>query len=254
MMRSKTGMAMRIGMAAAAAFVGLAPLTGQGPAPGGDVDQALALIRDAKRNYTSAVRDYTCVFVSRENIKGRVNEDQYTQFKFRQSPFSVYMKWLAPQRLAGQEVCYVAGKNNNRLRAHSRGILGVAGFLSLDLDDPRVREHSKHSITEAGIGNLIDRTVAAWEADKRSGKSVTRIAEFDFDNRRCYRVESIRSERTAYAYRSVIYLEKNSKYPLRNENYTWPAAGGAPSGELMESFSYTNLQFNVGLAEADFAK
>jgi hypothetical protein len=92
--------------------------------------------------------------------------------------------------------------------------------------------------------------------DKKHGKTIVKIAEFDFDNRRCYRIESTRTAKLQefYSYRSVIFLEKISKYPIRNENYAWPVQGGNPNGELMETFSFTQLRFNVGLTEQDFAK
>lgn len=259
MTRARTPV-LRMILLTAAVAAALA-LVGQGPAqqPPGDaqaLDQAIAWMQEAKRNYQSAVRDYTCIFVSRENIKGRMNEDQFMQMKFRAQPYSVYMKWLSPARLAGQEVAFVQGKNNSKLRVHSKGVLGVAGFVSVEVDDARVREHSRHNIYEAGIGNLIDMTIRSYDLDKKSGRTQVRIAEYDFDKHQCYRIESVRTLRLPqmYAYRSVLFLEKNSKYPLRNENYHWPVAGGNPNGELMESFSYTNLQFNVGLRDQDFDK
>lgn len=231
----------------------LLSLSAQAPDPAA---QAYGWIKEAQRNYQTVIKDYTCIFVAKENLKGRANEDQFMQLKFRQAPFSVSMKWLGPARMAGQEVAFVHGKNANKLRVQSKGILGVAGFVNIDVDDPRVREQSRHTIYETGIGNLIDSTVKSWELDKRTGKAVTRISEFEFDKRRCYRVETIRGERSAqvYSYRSVLFLDKESKYPLRNENYSWPVAGGNPEGDLMESFSYSNLQFNVGLTDRDFDK
>lgn len=230
----------------------------QGPvAQGADpAAQAYAFIKEAQRNYQTVVKDYTCVFVARENMKGRANEDQFMLLKFRQEPFSVYMKWLGPARMAGQEVAFVHGKNQNKLKVHSKGILGVAGFVSVDPADPRVREQSRHTIYEAGIGNLIESTIRSWDFDKQSGKAVTRIVDAEFDKRACYRIETIRTERLpqTYSHRSVIYLEKHSKYPIRNENYAWPVPGGDPNGDLMEVFSYTNLQFNVGLTDREFDK
>ncbi len=223
--------------------------------PADPAAQAYGWIKEAQRNYQTVVKDYTCTFVSRENLKGRMNEDQFIQLKYRQQPFSVSMKWLGPARLAGQEVAFAQGKNNNKLKVQSKGILGVAGFVAVDTDDARVREHSRHTIYETGLSNLIDSTIKSWDLDKTTGKATTKISEFDFDNRRCYRVETTRGERTpqTYCYRSVIFLEKNSKYPLRNENYGWPTKAN-PDGELMEAFSYTNLQFNVGLADREFEK
>ena len=220
-----------------------------------DATTAFGWILEAQRNYRTAVKDYTCNFIAHENMKkGGPVEDQIIQMKFRQQPFSVYMNWARPNSMAGQEVAFVEGKNANKLRVRNVGLLKVAGFMSIDLDDKRTLEHSRHTIREAGIGNLIDRTAQNWQYDRQSGKAVTRIAEFQFDGRPCYRVETIHTEKLPqfYSHRGVIYLEKNSKYPLRNENYFWPVPGGNPAGELMESFSYSRLEFNKGLKDSDF--
>jgi hypothetical protein len=51
-----------------------------------------------------------------------------------------------------------------------------------------------------------------------------------------------------------MYLEKTSKLPIRLENYDWPVQGGSADGELLEMFSYVNIQWNTGLREAEFDK
>jgi hypothetical protein len=81
-----------------------------------------------------------------------------------------------------------------------------------------------------------------------------RVAEYNYNNRTCLRIETIRLERRPefYCYRSVLYLDKDSKLPVRNENYDWPRQGGSPDGDLREMFSYVDLRFNVGLSDADF--
>jgi hypothetical protein len=222
-----------------------------------DATQALTWILEAQRNYRAAVRDYSCVFVAHENMngKGGGGEDQIIHMKFRQQPFSVNMVWARPQSMAGQEVSYVQGKNENKLRVKNQGLLKVVGFMSIAVNDPRAKQTSRHTIEEAGIGHLIDRTVQNWSFDRNAvGKAVTKIEDYKFDGRECWRIETVHLAKLPqfYSYRGVIYLEKNSKYPLRNENYHWPVPGGNPQGELMESFSYTGLQFNKGLKDADF--
>jgi hypothetical protein len=235
----------------------IAPVLAQGQTPAGrEIDQALAWIQDAKRNYT-AVRDYTGTLVTRERIKGKLSDENIIELKFK-VPFSIYMRWISPQASRGTEVAFVYGKNNNKMRVHSNkvGEGKLFGFVSIDVNDPRVLETSRHTIIEAGIGNLIERTHKAWMLDKSLGKTDTRISEIQFNNRACYRIENIRRERHPqfYAYRSVLFLDKESKLPIRNENYDWPAQGGSPEGELMEVFSYLNLQFNVNLPDRDFEK
>ena len=217
---------------------------------------AFGWIQEAQRNYRAAIHDYKCVFVARENLHGKQGEDQIIHMKFRQQPFSVYMNWARPTSMAGQEVAYVQGKNADKLRVRSVGLLKVTGFMSIDVDDKRTLEHSRHTIREAGIGNLIDRTAQNWQFDRQSGKAITKISEYMFDNHPCYKVETIHTAKLPqfYSYKGVIYLEKTSKYPIRNENYSWPVPGGNPAGDLMESFSYTQIDFNKGLKDADFDK
>ncbi|MCI0683363.1 MAG: DUF1571 domain-containing protein [Gemmataceae bacterium] len=236
------------------------PPPGQPPAAAAPkltpLDQAILWLHDAKRNH-GAVKDYTCTMVSRENIKGKLREESIVQMKFRVQPFSVYMRWLSPTESRGQEVAFVAGRNKNMMRVHSKGLLkGAIGFVSIDPNDPRVMEHSRHTIREAGLGQLIDSTLAYWQADKRFNRTETRIAEYEYDNRRCLRIENIRPDRRPeyYAHRSVLFLDKESKLPVRNENYFWPRPGGPPTGELMEVYSYIDLRFNVGLTDRDFNK
>ncbi len=247
----------------AAAAIGQAPVpnlpvvpqVGAQPAPA-PIDQAIAWMNEAKRNY-GAVKDYTCTMISRESINGKMQkEDNIVQMKLRTTPFSVYMRWLAPSDSKGQEVAFVVGKNNNQMRVHSKGILKLTGFHSVAIDDPRVLEHSRHTINDAGIGKLIDATLVHWATDRQLGRTETRIAEYEYNNRRCIRIENIRPERRPqyYSHRGVIYLDKESKLPIRNENYDWPRQGGPATGELLEVYSYTDLRFNVGLTERDFNK
>jgi hypothetical protein len=219
------------------------------------LDVAIGFMHEAKRNYT-AVKDYTCTLMTKENIKGELKEESIIQMKFRPQPFSVYMRWLSPTAQRGQEVAYIHGKNGNKMRVQSKGILKIAGFVSIDVNDPRVLEHSRHTILEAGIGHLIDTTIKTWTAEKRIGRTDCKIAEYDYNNRRCYRIENTRAERRPeyYCHRSVIYLEKDSKLPMRHECYNWPRPGGPPQGELMEMYSFVDLRFNVGLTDRDFDK
>jgi hypothetical protein len=221
------------------------------------LDQPLAMILEARKSY-AAVKDYTCTLLSQENIRGVLQEQNVMQFKMRTQPFSVYMRWLAPKKSQGQEVCFVLGKNDNKMRVHSTA-LGqgkLLGFVSVAPNDPRVMEHSRHTIYEAGMGNLIEETVKHWDLERKAGKSKVQVAEYKYDNRRCFRIENVRTERVQgfYCYRSVIYLEADTKLPIRNENYDWPRAGGPADGELLEMFSYTDLRLNAGLTEQDFNK
>jgi hypothetical protein len=219
------------------------------------LDQPLALLAEAKRNY-GAVQDYTCTLVSQERVNGKLEDQNIMQAKFRTEPFSIYMRWLAPEDSVGQEVAFVLGKNNNKMRVKSLrlGKGGLLGWMSIDPNDPRATARSRHNILEAGIGNMIDQHITHWSKAKTFADTKVNIGEAKYNERDCVRVEVTLAQRnpTAYCYRSVLYMEKQSKLPIRMENYDWPQPNGAAGGEVLEVFSYVNLQFNVGLKNADF--
>jgi hypothetical protein len=218
------------------------------------MDEPLRLIGLARQSY-QGLRDYTCLFVKREQLQGQLQPENLMAMKVRTQPFSVYLRWLAPKSEVGQEACYVAGRNGGMMRVHSTGLLGVAGFVSLDPRDPRAQRSSRHSITEAGIGNLIERFGGRWEIERRLNKTQVRIADYEYNKRLCTRVETIHpdnSGRQFYSYRSVIYFDKETHLPVRVEAYDWPRPGGDPAGDLLESYSYADLRFNVGLGNEAF--
>jgi hypothetical protein len=221
----------------------------------GPLEAPLQLIAQARQSY-QGIRDYTCLFIKREQLHGQLQPENLIDMKVRTQPFSVYLHWLKPVPTAGQEVCYVAGRNNGMMRVHSAGILGTVGFINMDPRDPRATETSRHGITEAGIGNLIDRYGQAWELERTLNRTQVRVQEYEYNHRRCTRVDTVHADNADKRipfYRSVVYFDKENHLPIRVENYDWPRAGAEPAGGLVESYSYVNLHLNVGLSNAVFA-
>jgi hypothetical protein len=222
--------------------------------PASPLEQPLRLLADANQNYLG-VRDYTCLFIKKEKIKDKLQPENLIEMKVRTQPFSVYMRWFGPKNLEGQEVCFVTGKNDGKMRVHSTGILGIAGFVTIDTRDPRVMDNSRHTIAEAGIGNLLARLTESWEMERRLNKTLVRIGEYSYNKRPCTRVETVHPEKMGdrfTSYRTVVYFDKAMHLPIRIEKYDWPKPGGPPEGELLENYSYVNLQTNVGLGDAVF--
>jgi len=228
----------------------------QSAPPGTDVpsimDTPLRLIGEARQTF-QGVRDYTCLLIKRERIHGQLQPDQVIVMKVRSQPFSVYLRWQEPRSMAGQESCYVVGRNDNMMRVHPTGLAGIAGWVTLDPRDKRVTEHSRHSITEAGIGNLIERFGQRWEEERRMNRTEVHVADYEYNKRPCTRVETVHPPGDTFLfYRSVIYFDKETHLPIRVENYDWPRQRGSPNGELAEVYSYIDLRPNVQLRDDDF--
>src|SRR4029077_2075693 len=109
----------------------------------------------------------------------------------------------------------------------------------------------------AGIGNLIERLEQGYEAEKRlpADQSVVNFADFKFLNKPVTRMESAHRSNNAqfYFHRTVVFIDKEPRLPVRFEAYDWPRAGGPQNGELLECYSFVDVKFNVGLNDAAFS-
>jgi hypothetical protein len=218
------------------------------------LDEPLRLAAQALKAYQET-RDYSCTLIKTERIKGQMQPENVILMKVRADPFGVSFKWIEPKQFAGQEVCYAVGHNKGMMRVKPHGLIGLSGFVSIDPADPRALENSHHNITEAGIGNLIQRTIKGWETDKRLNKTQVHVADYEFNKRPVTRVETIHADDGDGAfkyYRSVIYFDKENHLPVRAEAYDWPRKGGNKEGELLEVFSFVDLKLNVNLPENTF--
>ena len=224
------------------------------PAPAAaPMDEPARLIREAQQAYKN-VRDYTCLLIKSESMNGKLPPESVMEMKVRVQPFSIYLRWLRPSSDAGQEVCYVAGRNDGKIRVHPSGVLGAVGFVSLDPSDPRLRKASRRSINEAGIGNTIERFARAWEdEEKRKLTTGVRVAEYEYNRRRCMRVETVHPANDGHFlyYRDVVYFDKETHLPIRLEFYDWPRQTG-DTGQLVEVYSFANMRLNVGLGDDVF--
>jgi hypothetical protein len=221
--------------------------------PASPMDEPIRLIHEARQAHQN-VGDYTCLLVKRERVNGVLTPENVMEMKVRTQPFSVYLRWLQPRAEAGQEVCYVAGKNGGMMRVHPKGMLGVVGFVSLDPNDPRARQTSRRSITEAGIGGMIERFAKGWEAERPLNQTQVRVADYEYNRRRCTRAEMIHPtnpEGKFLYYRTVMYFDKETHLPIRLECYDWPRHQGDP-GEMVELYCFANMRLNVGLGDDVF--
>jgi hypothetical protein len=217
------------------------------------MEDAVRLIEAARERF-ALVGDYSCRLVQRERVGETLPPETAMAMRVRARPFAVHLKWLEPRSMQGQEAAYAAGRNGGKMRVRAAGLLGAVGFVTLDVNDPRARRSSRHSITEAGLGNLIERFAAGWPNEVRHGGTDVRIDDFLFDGRPCTRVETVHHANPDSFFlfsRSLVYFDKETQLPVRVENYDWPKRSGADA-ELLEEYSYLDLRLNVGLADEAF--
>ena len=70
---------------------------------------ALELAQKGLAQLRTTIKDYSCTVVKRERIDGKLKDHEYLFAKVRHEPFSVYLYFLAPDDVKGQEVIWVEG-------------------------------------------------------------------------------------------------------------------------------------------------
>ncbi len=218
------------------------------------LDQAMSLLNQARQQF-QAVQDYECRLVKRERIKGKLLPESVLTMKVRNNPLGIYLHCESPEADRGLEVCFVEGRNKGMMRVQPAHIKGVLGFWSVDIRDSRAFEKSRHCITEAGLGNLLESTARYWEMEQRQNGTLVRITDDALNGRACTRIETLHPDCTAgsyYGYHCVLWLDKETHLPAGAETYDWPKAGSDPGGDLLEAYRFENLRCNIGLNDKSF--
>jgi len=226
-----------------------------GPAPSATaLDKAIALLDDSRERFRD-VRDYDCRLVKRERVNGALLPESVLTMKARTRPFQVYLRCEGPDAEKGLEVCFREGRHHGKMRVRPAGMAGVFGFWTLDPRDPRALAKSRHAVTEAGLGNLLESTARYWEMERALNKTLVQIGEEDIGGRPRLRIETTHPDRAAgkyYGYRCVLWLDKETRLPVGSETYDWPTED-APEGKLLESYRFLDLRCNIGLGDEVFA-
>ena len=214
-----------------------------GAADGPDPEEWL---RESEAAY-DRVTSYTAVFHKQQRVAGKLLPEETILLKCRRKPFSLYMKWMkAPYK--GSELLYVAGWNEDRIRAHRGGILR---FITRNLDprDPGLMAGNLRPVTSTGIGYLLE-TVAT------NIRKAVKVGELTFSERGQETVYGRRTRvlevvvpkeraRDYDGYRYVINQDVESKILVRIRIYD-------RDDQLVENYGYENLDLNAQLADADF--
>jgi Protein of unknown function (DUF1571) len=216
------------------------------------VARAQQAIAECQKKYAD-VSDYTCTFVKRERVDGKLHAQHVMKMKARTRPKSIYFKFQTPNK--GREAIYVAGRHNDKVVAHDVG-LGrlIAGTMNLDPHGSTAMQANRHPVTEAGVGALIDNIVHYWALELTPQESViTFNPDMMIGPRRCTMIESVHPEREdRFLFHKVrLFIDHEQGLPIRFEAYDWPKHSGA-TPELVEEYSYLDLKLNVGLSEHDF--
>lgn len=193
------------------------------------------------------IHDYTCIFYQQERIDGKLLPQQTIRMKFRK-PFSVYMKWIK-EPYKGQEIIYVHGWNNGKLRVHPGSFPDIT--VNLDPNGSLAMKDNRHPVTEAGIGFTIQ--IVAKDIQTALAHPGDSVQYFDQGQKKVMGREAqcleaimpVKSISRYYAHRAVICIDDKWKLPTHVAIYD-------STNTLIEEYYYSDIKINPGLTDEDF--
>lgn len=202
-----------------------------------------------------ALEDYSMTMVKRERINGKLTEHEYVFAKIRHKPFSVYLYFLGPPSLRGQEVIWIPEKNNGNMWAHTTGMQDkLVGTVSLKPDGLIAMRNQRYPLTEIGLVKMINRLIEVGQHDMQYGECEVKFfpgAKINDRTCTCIQVVHPVPRKNFLFHIARIFVDDEYNAPVRYESYDWPKEpGGAP--DLLEEYTYVNLKFNNGFTDEDF--
>ena len=221
----------------------------------------LGFLKMCRERYLARVRDYRCLFYIRERFSiaesGETDEEQQIATAYREKPYSVEMRWLR-NAVGATGVSYVAGRWARAGREMAlivpSGMLGLLApwGVKCDIRGPDVRAASRRSIDQFGFKTTLDLIIQYCETARGDPAFDLRfVGGGKLDHRPCYVFE----RRLPYGDAAgvypdrllVIYVDREWLVPTGCFAYA-DDAGENPLG----TYVTTDVEFNVGLTDADF--
>lgn len=195
----------------------------------------------------AALIDYTAVLHKQMRYEEDLAPLEKVAIKFKK-PFSVYLAWLEGEH-QGREVIYVQGANDGKMWVHNGSFPDIT--LCLDPKTCQSLSGSRHPITEAGIGFIID-TIAA-DLARAQKRPLDTVRCWNYGQRRefgepanCFElVTPPRKNLGYYAHRA--YVCQNRRTGLLNRITVWDHRN-----LVVEDVGFANIRVNVGLQAKDF--
>jgi hypothetical protein len=212
-----------------------------------DPGDILPILEQMESSY-ARVKDYQAVFHKQERLEGRLLPEETIILKF-QKPLKIYMNWTG-EPSKGTEALYVQGEYDNKLIAHSGGLLRFY-TVSVDPRDPIPMKGNRHPITEAGFGFIIEELKRNLDsALPHKEFQIVRIAEEVFEGRPARVIEARFTPgegRKYYASRFVMHVDKELLLPVGNLFYD-------ENNLLFEKYFFADVKLNVGFTLMYFSR
>ena len=212
------------------------------------------------------VQDFTCRLVKRERIDGLLQDYNFIDMKVREPlregttavPFSIYLRFLAPPKVAGRQALYVEGQNNGKMLVRNGGKHFDYVVVDIDPEAESVKRESLMPITRTGFNDMLVDMIKVLQRHMKADPSgantlVSKTAGAKINKRPCtlLRIVHPNQQKGLECHLVNVYVDDELHAPVRIEYYDWPKSKGQVP-PLVAEYTYTQLKINVGLTDEDF--
>ncbi len=199
------------------------------------IAQIRALI-DTGQNRLDSIRDYQVLMTRQERVGSTLQPAEEVLLSLRRTPWAVRLEWpTGPTQ--GREVIYSEQETGGQLQIYAPGTL--VPRLSLAPDSPLVMAKSRHPITEAGLGDVLeklDRSLTPHEQGRAAGASMSYdgIVSREDLAQPCHQITEVRANGEVW----VVALDGETCLPVLVD-------GRTGSGDLLEHYVFRDLRTNL---------
>lgn len=208
----------------------------------------IALLKMTMKHYDETVHDYRGKFIKQEVVGGKLLKPQSIEFRFKEKPFSVFM---AIKKNAGSanKVLFVEGKNDDKMVVHPTGLFAWIKSVKREPTCEAAMKENRYPCTKFGFKRMMKKAMTEYEAAAKAGDlTVKYLGITVVDGRRCVTGERLLPKGKGYEnHRLIVQIDIETLMPVDVRSFDW-------EGKLLTRYSYSDLDINVGLKDADFTK
>jgi len=208
--------------------------------------------------------DYTARFVKQEvDTNGVLGGETELEMKVRTrlrgddppAPMRVYLKFLSPESIKGREVIWGEDLYDGKMAVHEVGMVLGLKTLWLDPTGMLAMKGQRYPISEIGIVRLVEKLIERGEKDRGNPDITVSLTEnFVYDDQPMHLIRVRRSKpgegEDNFSLAEIVF-DPQRKLILSYRSFGWPEQVGQEA-PLLESYSYHDVQANVGLTDEDF--
>ena len=227
----------------------------------------VAALSAARDRYAAEVTGVRMVMLKQERLNGELQPPEVVDVLLRESPYAVRMLWRSGSRkvlgTAVEGTLYAAGENAGRMTVwRPTAFASFLRYYDLSPTDAPARSASRYSLTEAGLGHTLGRTVAAWGRAGTPG-AIDYLGcheSPDFGGRRCHVLRRTCTPPEGDRFLTADPEPSGDAFATATitlDAETWLQVGAElrrADGELVGRYHFRDVVLNPPLTATDFTR